>query len=256
MVPSTLHSLLHLRRETPPPPSIVIPFARDADFVDRGTLLDELCERCTQPDARQAIVGLGGVGKSQLAIEHAYRTREQSPETWVLWAHASNAVRLEQSFRDIADRVKISGRQDPQVNIFKLVHDWLCDSKQPWLLVLDNVDDASFLLEAQPASSKTAARPLREYLPYCEHGSILVTTRNKEAALQLVEQRNIITLDPMDEAQSLTLLARKLGAQADKSDGAKLAELTELAAALEYMPLAITQAAAYISQRAPLCSVA
>ncbi|KAF2015155.1 hypothetical protein BU24DRAFT_493604, partial [Aaosphaeria arxii CBS 175.79] len=149
------------RRETPPQPSIVIPFARDADFVDRGTLLDEFRERCTQPNARIALVGLGGVGKSQLAIEHAYRTREQSSETWVFWAHASNAARLEQSFHDIADRVRIVGRQDSQANIFKLVHDWLCDSKQPWLLVLDNVDDASFLLEAQPASSKTAARPLR-----------------------------------------------------------------------------------------------
>ena len=50
------------RPETPPHPSIVIPFARDADFVDRGTLLDEICERCAQADARIALVGLGGVG--------------------------------------------------------------------------------------------------------------------------------------------------------------------------------------------------
>ncbi|KAF1976461.1 hypothetical protein BU23DRAFT_627867 [Bimuria novae-zelandiae CBS 107.79] len=246
-------NLLPKRRETPPQPSIVIPFSRDADFVERGHLLHKLCKKCALPDARHAIVGLGGVGKSQLAIEHAYRTREQSPETWVLWAHASNAARLEQSFHDIADRVKITGRQDPQINIFKLVHDWLCDSKQPWLLVLDNVDDASFLLDAETASSQTAARPLREYLPHCEHGSILITSRSKEAALKLVEQRDIIRLDPMDEAQSLALLARKLGAPADNSSDM---ELAELAAALEYMPLAIVQAAAYISQRAPLCSVA
>ncbi|KAF2008328.1 putative kinesin [Aaosphaeria arxii CBS 175.79] len=244
------------RRETPPQPSIVIPFSRDADFVDRGTLLDEFRERCTQPNARIALVGLGGVGKSQLAIEHAYRTREQSSETWVLWAHASNAARLEQSFYDIADRVRIVGRQDSQANIFKLVHDWLCDSKQPWLLVLDNVDDASFLLEAQPASSKTAARPLREYLPHCEHGSMLITSRSKEAARKLVEQRDIITLGPMDEAQSLALLGKKQGVQPDKSNDAELPELAELAAALEYIPLAITQAAAYIVRSAPRCSVA
>ncbi|KAF1970862.1 TPR-like protein [Bimuria novae-zelandiae CBS 107.79] len=206
------------RRETPPQPSIVIPFARDAHFVERGTLLDELCKKCALPDARHAVVGLGGVGKSQLAIEHAYRTR----------------------------------RQDPQINIFKLVHGWLCDSKQPWLLVLDNVDDASFLLDAETASSQTAARPLREYLPHCKHGSILITSRSKEAARKLVEQRDIIRLDPMDEAQSLALLARKLGAPADNSSDM---ELAELAAALKCMPLAIVQAAAYISQRAPLCSL-
>ena len=47
--------------------------------------------------------------KSQLAIEHCYRTAEQSLETWVFWAHASNPARLEQSFREIADHVKIRG---------------------------------------------------------------------------------------------------------------------------------------------------
>jgi hypothetical protein len=65
----------------------------------------------------------------------------------VLWVHASNAARFEQSFRKIADSVKITGRQDPQANVFKLVHDWLRECKQKWLLVLDNVDDARFLLD-------------------------------------------------------------------------------------------------------------
>ena len=54
--------------------------------------------------------------------------------------HASNAARFEQSFRDIADQAKIAERRDPQANVFKLVHDWLCDCKQRWLLVLDNVE--------------------------------------------------------------------------------------------------------------------
>jgi aromatic ring-cleaving dioxygenase len=181
---------------------------------------------------------------------------EASPETWVLWAHASNAARLEQSFRDIADRVKIAGRQDPQGNIFKLVHDWMCDSKERWLLVLDNVDDAGFLLNTPGAGLENAARPLREYLPHCERGSIVVTTRNGEAALKLVEQRDIIALRPMSEGQAQTLLRKKLGvhvAQEAQDDNKTIAEL---ATALEYMPLAIVQAAAYISQRAPLCSVA
>jgi hypothetical protein len=87
--------------------------------------------------------------KSQLAIEHAYRTRERLSETWVFWVHASNAARFEQSYRDIADCVKIAGRWDPQANIFELVHNWLRDCKQRWVLVLDNVDDGRFLLSGQ-----------------------------------------------------------------------------------------------------------
>ncbi|KAI8930725.1 hypothetical protein NX059_012334 [Plenodomus lindquistii] len=244
------------RPETPPPPSLFLPFRRDADFVERRTTLEQLQQRCAAPDARVALVGLGSIGKSQLAIEHAYRVYEQSPETWVFWVHASNAARFEMSYHEIAGQVKIAGRRDPHANIFKLVHDWLHKCKQRWLLVLDNLDDARFLLGAQAnergqsADVKSAARPLREYLPSCERGSILITTRNKEAALRLVEQRNIVSVEPMDEAQALALLKNKLRAQGDNSG------IAELTAALEYMPLAIVQAAAYISQRAPRWSTA
>ncbi|KAF1934525.1 hypothetical protein EJ02DRAFT_390527, partial [Clathrospora elynae] len=246
------------RLETPPPPSLLIPFARDGDFVKRGTTLDWVDRICAAPNSRAALVGIGGVGKSQLAIEHAYCTHEQSPETWVFWVHASNAARFEQSYRDIADRVKIFGRRDPQANIFKLVHDWLCDSRQRWLLVLDNLDDARFLIsnqadghdQAQTTNARVIRKPLGEYLPHCERGSILVTTRNKEAALKLVEQRDIVSVEPMDKAEGIALFTKKLGPQGNNSD------VAELAAALEYMPLAIVQAAAYILQRGPRCSVA
>jgi hypothetical protein len=177
----------------------------------------------------------------------------------VFWVHASNAARFEQSYRDIADRVKIAGRRDPQANIFKLVHDWLCDCRQRWLLVLDNVDDARFLLSDQADShnqgkttnAQLTRKPLREYVPYCERGSILIMTRNEEAALKLVERRrDVITVEPMDKPSAVVLLKKKLGILNESS------KVAELAAALDYMPLAIVQAAAYISHRAPRCSVA
>jgi hypothetical protein len=66
----------------------------------------------------------------------------------------------------------------------------------------------------------------------------------------LVEQRDIISVEPMDEAQALALFKKKLRAEEDDGD------IVELAAALEYMPLALVQAAAYIWQSAPRCSVA
>src|ERR1700749_4003195 len=128
--------------------------------------------------------------KSQLAIEYAYQVRQRSPETWVFWVHASNEARFEQSYRDIADTVKIFGRRDPQVNIFKLVHDWLHEAKRgKWVLILDNLDDSHFLLDlsiySQPHSlSSRPSQPLREYLPQSENGSVLITSRNKVAVLK------------------------------------------------------------------------
>jgi uncharacterized membrane protein YccC len=177
---------------------------------------------------------------------------------WVFWVHASNAARSEQSFRNIADRVKVAGQRDPQANIFKLVHDWLCDCKQRWLLVLDIVEDARFRLsgqanvngQGQTTNAPVIRKPLREYLPHCERGSILVTTRNKETALKLAELRDTVNVEPMDEAQALALFVKKRGAHRDNSN------VAELAAALEYMPLTVVQADAYITRSATRCSVA
>ncbi|KAM3067048.1 hypothetical protein ACMFMG_011827 [Clarireedia jacksonii] len=179
------------RLETPPNPSIVIPFSRDTDFVERGIILDQVYQKCAVLGSRTALVGLGGVGKGK------------------------------------------------------------------WLLILDNVDDAGFLVQAQSISEhgqtnsmgNRNTQPLAAYLPQCPNGSILITTRSKSAALKLVEQRNIIAVEPMDGVDALALFENKLGRYDDGDDTAKLAE------ALEFMPLAIVQAATYILQRAPRYSV-
>ncbi|CAI9636435.1 unnamed protein product [Alternaria burnsii] len=236
------------RPETPPQPACFVPFRRDPDFVDRGTLLDQIRKRCAAPASRVALVGLGGVGKSQLAIEHCYRTAEQSPDTWVFWAHASNTARLEQSFREIAELVKVRGRKDPQADVFKLVHDWLRDAKNGrWLLVLDNADDAAVL---SPTDGGSLRQHLSRCIPSSRHGSVLVTSRTKRAARQVVEDSDIIPIEPMHDAAAHALLRKKLR-DADKDDNS----ITTLATTLDYMPLALVQAAAYIRERAPRCSV-
>ena len=202
--------------------------------------------------------------KSQLAIEHCYRTAELSPDTWVFWAHVSNTARLEQSFREIADQVKVRGRRDPQADVFKLVHDWLRDTKNGrWLLVLDNADDAA-VLSPRPrnnqrpqvddggdsSSSSALQQHLSRYLPSSRHGSVLVTSRTKRAAMQVVEDSDIIPIEPMHDAAAQALLRKKLGGIAEE-DGS----IAKLATTLDYMPLALVQAAAYIRERVPRCSV-
>ena len=249
---------LHLASRPPKPSSTVPPFRRDPDFVDRGDLLSRVDERCSQPAGRAALVGLGGVGKSQLAIEHTYRTRERSPDIWIFWVHASNAARFEQGYRDIANVVKIAGREDPKAHIFKLVHDWLRGCEGKWLMILDNVDDAGFLVNGQAViqsqsndSGRQTLRPLRDYLPQSQNGSILITTRSQESALKLSERNDLIPVDPMDASNAVQLLDKKLESTGQRDDK----DLVELAAALEFMPLAIVQAASYISQLSPRYSV-
>jgi hypothetical protein len=178
----------------------------------------------------------------------------------VFWVHASNNARLKQSFREIADQVKARGRKDPQADVFKLVHDWLRDAiNGQWLLVLDNADDASVLspidnsgkLSSDSYSASSAIQQyLSRYLPLSRHGSVLVTSRTKRAAMQVVEDSDIILIEPMHDAAAHALLRKKLGDIGEEDDS-----IAMLATTLDYMPLALVQAAAYIRERAPRCSV-
>ncbi|KAJ5623935.1 hypothetical protein N7510_000244 [Penicillium lagena] len=248
----------YLPQETPPSPLSTVPFTRDPDFVRRNTLLDRIHEKSSVLGSRIALVGLGGVGKSQLAIEYSYQVRSKSPATWVFWVHASNEARFEQSFRDIADQVKISGRQDPQVNIFKLVENWLRDEKiGKWVCILDNVDDDKFLCSLPTAGrgdlttglTSASTKPLLEYVPRSRNGSIIITSRAKEVALKLVDHKGLIEVKPMEQSEALELLQRKLEQPGESQ------ERRQLVNALEFMPLAIVQAASYIRNRAPRYSV-
>ena len=133
------------------------------------------------------------------------------------------------------------------------MRDWLCNGKNgSWLLVLDNVDDTYLFSITEGAGQGvqgTDAQPMSAYLPQSQNGSILITSRNKDIALKLVEEKCIILVNPMAQSHALALLRKKLGPLGDDDDIAKLA------AELEYMPLAIAQSAAHICQRRPRYSV-
>ena len=168
-------------------------------------------------------------------------------------------MRFEESYREIANRAEIPGRSAPNMDIFKVVSDWLRDDRNgAWFLILDSIDDTRWLCEARQTTSESglasgtsghSKRPISEYLPQSHDGSILITSRTKSIARKLVEDDEIINVEPMDEAEAVTLLEKKLETLNDRSD------IAELVAALDFMPLAVVQAAAYIRQRGPRCSV-
>ena len=126
-------------------------------------------------------------------------------------------MRFEQSFWEVADQVQLPGREDSRTNIFGLVQSWLRDERNgKWLLVMDNVDDADFLFEPRTTNQATvnggqqygSTKPLFQYLPFSENGSILLTTRNRDIASKLVQQRDIITVQRRDDGQAVALLER------------------------------------------------
>lgn len=187
--------------------------------------------------------------KSQLAIEYAHRVAKKNNDTWIFWFHAATSASIEQDFRRLADKVKLSGRRNPKANIPLLVHDWLSDQQNgKWLIILDSADDGNvFYSKSQYAQEM---QPLASYFPQTQNGSILVTARDKDVARKLTgEERNLIDVGPLAEEEALKLLEKKLGPVSDQTQALELVE------ALECIALAIIQAAAYIQAKSPRTSI-
>ncbi|KAI1840261.1 hypothetical protein JX266_013542 [Neoarthrinium moseri] len=117
--------------------------------------------------------------------------------------------------------------------------------------ILDNADDVDMFYRKKPDRTATVAsaqRPLASLLPQCTSGRILVTSRSRDVAERLAGSRSVLSIQPMNEDQALQLLQKKLR---DKYEDEVAASLVR---ALDYIPLAITQAAAYILRRWPRTS--
>ncbi len=161
-----------------------IPYAPNPFFLGRDELLQRLHTQLQsgQPAALsqpQAISGLGGIGKTQLAVHYAYRYG--SDYTAVLWARTENQEALITSYSDLATLLKLPERdaQDQQLTI-QAVKSWL-HTHSNWLLILDNADDLDLLLPFLP--------------PPLFKGHILITTRAHDMQ-GLAQRLDVETLPP------------------------------------------------------------
>jgi hypothetical protein len=147
--------------------------------------------------------------------------------------------------------MEVRGRNSLNADIFHLVRSWLADVRHgSWKIVLDNADDASVLVKRRAnGQDGNMTASLLDCIPVCDHGSILFTTRSQDEALRLVDHNDMIEVQPMSKAEAIVLVGRKLGQDVDRS------AVEELVTLLECMPLALTQAAAYLRRRGRRSSV-
>ncbi|KAK3192040.1 hypothetical protein K4F52_002085 [Lecanicillium sp. MT-2017a] len=220
-------------------PHFIVPFPRDSDFITRPMIQSWVREQLGGTASRIALTGMGGFGKSQIAIEVAHETQYSHPERSVFWVHGSTKAAFEESYRSLADRLALPRRHDPKVNILTLVRDWLQrDDVASWLLILDNADDLDVFF------SHKEELPIASYLPKTINGKVLVTSRNLNVAEKLTGSHKAIKqVDTMGSNEALLLLQKKLTCGFDEDAAACLIRC------LECIPLAVQQAAAYINRR-------
>ena len=215
-------------------------------FVGREAQLDRLSLLFAKgKPSKTAIIGLGGVGKTQVILEFAYRAREKDPDFSVLWIPATNAESLQQGYLEAGQQLGISGIKGERADVKKLVQDHLSqESAGRWLLIFDNADDIEMWIKKDGDGKGSLA--LKEYLPRGSQGRIIFTTRSRKVAVKLA-QENVISISEMDETMAGLLLSKSLMTQGLLSSHEDTLELLQQ---LTFLPLAIVQAAAYINENA------
>jgi tetratricopeptide (TPR) repeat protein len=221
----------------------IIPFSRNQSFVGRELQLVELEVKLfsnKQTTTTLAIVGPGGTGKSQLALEAAYRTKQNSRSCSVFWMDASDIDSLYRSYASVAQKLSIPGCDDDQADIKQVVKRCVAAiSAQQCLLIYDNVEGTTL----QPSgSSTTQAADLADFLPHSKLCSVILTTTESYTAEALAPQ-NVTALHELTPDSALRMLQNRLTTPLSNAEQQDAMHLLE---ELSYLPLAIVQAAACV----------
>jgi len=219
------------------PPIWNIPYQRNTFFTGREDVLQRLYDSLkidqaaalTQP---QGISGLGGIGKTQTAVEYAYRY--QHDYRVILWTRADSRGILISDFMTIAHLLNLPEKDErDQDLIVAAVIRWLKEHTH-WLLILDNVDDLTLA---------------NEFIPSAYRGHILMTTRSQ--AMGAIAHR--IEIEKMqNKVGGLFLLRRAAiitsdGSLNDASSDNRIKAM-EISQVMDGLPLALDQAGAYIKE--------
>ena len=134
----------------------LVPYRRNPYFVGREDVLEKLRQSLTQDGAAalgqtQSISGLGGIGKTQTAVEYAYRYRDDYEA--VFFIRADTEAEILSGFGEIARRLDAGEAQD-QEQLVDAVLAWLGESTG-WLLIFDNADKLDILHSDQPLRART-----------------------------------------------------------------------------------------------------
>ncbi len=222
---------------TSSPPSWNIPYRRNPFFTGREEILAHLYTALRSSKAAaltqtQAISGLGGIGKTQIAVEYAYRYRDHYQA--IFWINASTRDALSADFVKLAALLDLPEQQEQDQDIVaRAVKRWLTTHTR-WLLILDNVDNLEMIVD---------------FLPVHGTGDVLLTTRLQ--ALGTLAQS--IEVEKMGQDEGVTFLLRRTkviapGVSLDQAAKESQAQAAEIFFALDGLPLALDQAGAYIEE--------
>jgi transcriptional regulator with XRE-family HTH domain len=211
-----------------------VPYPHNPYFVGRETILQSLRQRLV-PGAKttaltQSISGLGGIGKTQVAIEYAHRYGEHYEA--VLWITADSLEVATAALLQMATQVLGFPEQQEAGQQIAEAKRWL-QKRHGWLLIFDNVEDPEAILST--------------FVPSKHQGSVLITTRRRDVGV--LAHSEMLPLFSEEDAVLFLLRRTKRIAKETQVTEATADEVSlaiGLCQFLDRLPLALDQAGAYI----------
>ncbi|CAH0055113.1 unnamed protein product [Clonostachys solani] len=219
-------------------PIYYLPFTANRKFTGRESVLQTIQEKLFSelPCQRIALDGLGGVGKTQVALQFAYWMKTNQPTYSVFWIPVLSEASFEQAYMEIGKVLSVPRESDEDYK--KTVQRYLSTEKAgKWLLIIDNADDRAMIFGAPGKPG------VINFLPQTDHGLFLLTTRVREIAI-LFAETDVIGINEMSSHEARTLLDKSLITREESPDE----HVDQLLKELSYLPLGITQAAAYLNR--------
>ncbi|KAH8700497.1 hypothetical protein BGW36DRAFT_447111 [Talaromyces proteolyticus] len=218
----------------------MVPFSRNSLFTGRREEITKVENLLSARDGPRkiALTGLGGVGKTQVALELAYRMRDRDTKCSIFWIPSVSHESVEQAYMSMAERLGLQDIHPANVKMRVKAH--LSNEKAgQWLLIYDNADDTNMWF-----SDNGTTTGLKSFLPQCDYGRIIFTSRNRKLANRLAPS-HAIPIAEMDEGTAReTLRSFVIQKELLDDDTTTIALLRQLT----FLPLAIAQAAAYINE--------
>ncbi|KAH7157169.1 hypothetical protein EDB81DRAFT_867930 [Dactylonectria macrodidyma] len=226
----------HIKEQWPREPSSYLPFAKNDTFVGRQDVFNQVTELLFNKGAtRVSLVGLGGIGKTQVALQVAFWTQKHMPDHSVFWIPALSKASFEQTCADLARSLGISITKNEDTK--EALRTYLGSKKAAkWLFVLDTADDETIMYQ----SSETSR--ILDYIPKSNNGRLLLTTRSRKVAVKIAKNR-VIELSPMSFDDAKGLLEKSLINAEQFNDDLVEKFLDKLT----YLPLAIIPMAGYLA---------
>jgi NB-ARC domain len=175
-----------------------VPFLRNPYFTGRDDLLTQLHETLQQRRAI-ALSGLGGIGKTQTAVEYAYRyfqnsyhqnSYHQNSYQWVFWVRAETELELSTDFGDIARALALPQQEAQEIDQkIEAVRRWFATHKD-WLLIFDNADRPELLQKFRPQNPQgyvlvTSRAPVFDHIGIAAVQEVSKLSRSESIALLL-----------------------------------------------------------------------